>query len=275
MAFRKRRFFRRRINGKLSRKHYTWVSALNNTCTLTNLNVCETVPLEPFCCPSQAQLVLIDNAVIQSSFQDTIRVVRVHGEIGFTWNFDEVNAALLTLCAECDCDQITALVNDYYRTLYMKAVSGIAVRELHGGDQLTLPRMNPVDDYDFSEGRWKMMRFHTRMPGIDQTIVGHCPTSGNNGVCSAVSGTSPGATTTVCTAFPLPDTLPGTELHQRQFVHPWVWRYNNRCSLKIRENQEPVMSIGWSHFHKIPTMGQLPMPELEMIASLKLLIEVG
>lgn len=275
MAFRRRRFFRRRVNGKLSKKHYTWVTSLNTKCALTTLNHCVPEVEAAFCCPSQAQLVLLDNAVIQSSFQDSIRVVRVHGELAFNWNLDEIYASLGILFPTCD--SFAEALSLYQSKFTGYATSGIAIREIHNGDLNTLPRMNPTEDFDFSEGRWKMMRFHTHTRQNSLTAALQCDSviSGVQGVCSSVTGTSPGATTTVCSAFPLGDQ---TVTHGYNFMvhsnlYGWKWRYNNRCSLRVRENQLPVMSVGWANVDFAGTT--LPAPRLDMVGTLKLLIEVG
>jgi len=277
MAFRKRRFFRRRINGKLSRKHYTWVTSLNTRCAVTTLAHCVPPGLEPptFCCPSEVQLVLLDNAVIQSSFQDSIKVVRIHGALKFMWDFSIIRAGLAILFPTCE--SFASGLSNYYNTFAGKASSGIAIREIHNGDLTTLPRMNPEEDFDFSEGRWKQMRFHQQLPWANQNAFFNCERTIDdlNGVCSSVTGTSPGATTTICSAFPLPQATlgVGSNLGFPQNIPPWTWRFNNKLNLRVRENQLPVMSMGWSTVDN--ANGQLPAPPLLMCGAVKLLIEVG
>lgn len=275
--YRKRKYFRRRINGKLSKKHYTWVTAINTKCALTCLSTCTPEGEAIYCCPSSAQLVLLDNAVIQSSFQDAIRVVRIHGSLTFNWNLAPVLNALQILAANyCN---YTQLVYSYGSTFAGIARSGIAIREVHNGDLTTLPRMNPIEDFDFSEGRWKQMRFHNEVTRQQFGLAiseASCPiTTTANGVCSDVAGTSPGATTTSCvvTALPPVTTIGQWNKASTAMPGPFTWRYNNKLNLRVRENQLPVMSIGWSNVDF--GLGQLPPPGLCFIGGLKLLIEVG
>jgi len=275
MAFRKRRFFRRRIGGKLSRKHYTWVTSLNTKCALTTLDHCVPEGEAVYCCPSQAQLVLLDNAVIQSSFQDTIKVIKILGELRFQWNLDEAFTALAIVFP--DCEAFGQALSNYLQRFTGYAVSGIGIRELHNGDLNTLPRMNPTEDYDFSEGRWKQMRFHTQARQNHFLAGIECESEilDVQGVCSSVSGTSPGATTTVCSAFPLGN-MTVADRQGRWFeswLPSWAWRYNSRLNLKVRENQLPVMSVGWAAVDNV--FGSLPAPKLDMVGLVKLLIEVG
>lgn len=274
MAFRKRRFFRRRINGKLSRKHYTWVTALNTKCALTTLSHCVPETEAVYCCPSSAQLVLLDNAVIQSSFQDAIKVVRIHGELSFAWNLTEVLTAIAFFYP--DCSDYNTFLYAYLSTFNAQIRSGIAIREVHNGDLTTLPRMNPIEDFDFSEGRWKQMRFHHVVPHNAFNVNLMCEQSVPfNGVCSSVTGTSPGATSTVCSTFPLPPLIFPEQANGTYptMAPPAHFRYNNKLNLRVRENQLPVMSIGWANVDF--TGGQLPPPRLDMTGGVKLLIEVG
>lgn len=276
MAFRKRRFFRKRVNGKLSRKHYTWVTALNTHCTCVNLNTCAPEPEQNFCCPSEIQFVLLDNAVIQSSFQDAIKVVRIHGSVSFQWNIDAVIGAILSL--EPTCEEFADQATQYVYSFCGKAVSGVGIREISHADLGTLPKMNPMEDFDFSEGRWKQMRFHQQMPTVDVSSFFSCPTSTTNfGVCSDTIGTSPGATSTVCSALALPPSVQSgsTGLTQRGALHPWTWSFNNKLNLRVRENQLPVWSIGWGNQDGPLFPGGLPPAGLRMNGALKLLIEVG
>jgi len=274
MAFRKRKFFRRRFNGKLSKKHYTWVTALNTMCECVQLNSCGHDVPGAFCCPSEAQLVLLDNAVIQSSFQDAIRVVKILGELRFSWDLLDNAADFFTLEPTCE-EQATWF--DTFNSLCGKAASGIAVREVHNGDLATLPKMNPVEDFDFSEGRWKAMRFHTSLPDNLYASSFQCDSSTTaTGICSDVNGTSPGATTTICTPTALAPQITSygsMATHVPGNMRSWVWRYNTKLNLRIRENQLPVMSVGWGH--QDLWNNQLRPLGLTMMGQVKLLIEVG
>jgi len=276
MAFRKRRFFRRRINGKLSRKHYTWVTAINTKCAITVFNNCTPPEQSAFCCPSEAQLVLLDNATIQSSFQDAIRIVRIHGSLTFAWNVGGALSDIAILLQNEGCEAIQQASFAYLSAFAGVVRSGIGIREVHNGDLNTLPRMNPFEDFDFSEGRWKQMRFHQTATPSEWGMTQACNwQNSNSGVCSNVTGASPGATATVCSEFSLDSQVYSGQMSNfnARTPSPWTWNYNNRVNLRVRENQLPVMSIGWGNVDFFA--GQTQAAGLAMIGGVKLLIEVG
>jgi len=271
---RKRRYFRRRINGKLSRKHYTWVTAINTKCAVTRFTNC--TPETNFCCPSEAQLVLLDNATIQSSFQDAIRIVRIHGSLTFAWNVGGPISDITILLTPDGCEAIQQGIFGYLSSFAGVARSGVGIREVHNGDLNTLPRMNPFEDFDFSEGRWKQMRFHQSATPSEWGITQACNwQNSNSGVCANVTGTSPGATATICDEFSLDSqTYSGSMSHYTaRTPSPWTWSYNNKLNLRVRENQLPVMSLGWGNEDSFG--GAIQAAGLSMIGGIKLLIEVG
>jgi len=280
MSFRRsRKFFRRRINGKLSRKHYTWITAFNSPCDQVKFSHCE--PTEPeedvWCCPSDGHLVLLSNTVLESSFQDTAKVVKILGQLRWAWDVNEVLNLILVLAGE-NCNLQRELTYGYLAAFQGCWRSGIAKRQVVRGNTTSFQQLNPLDSYDFSEGQWKLMKFHEVMPDNMFTLLFNCGFSHNqNGVCADVVGASPGATTTTCTAFTLPDVVIPDTFGQTlpvQQMRSWVTSYNNRVKFsRLRENEELVLSFGWSMVDS--TNGQLPPPSLLVQGGLKLLIEVG
>jgi len=189
---------------------YCGADTPEHECGPLSTNECEQVPpqtdLACRCCTNVIRYSLLSQDALQGLFTDSVTIVRMYGVLRFRIiPQSPVLAQCDTRAAFTDRANWIQLYNSFYSESWFAGIR----KHLRSQDAYPRNLQNPIPDtaipgarYDDSESSppwlWRKMRlWQPRMSGSSQVAAIDNPV----GVCSQVTGTSPGTTTTACSEF--------------------------------------------------------------------------
>lgn len=154
------------------------------------------------CCVNNINLNLINNATLESFYQDRITLMRIYGDI---WFRVVPFAPVVEECEYGVMKRWMQLYDQYFGYQWHASMRKRLESQNFDNANPDFDSSSPVYGYDWTESSppWNWQRTGLFMPRPELTYHSMNQSS-LVGVCSVVTGTNPGATSTVCTPFQAP-----------------------------------------------------------------------